>query len=369
MQATLDPAPPSPGLLQAQTQSAFVTLNLITQACHGILNTTFIAPSPKPSWFDDLSSKLDEAKIHAKDWIDNIGPNITGGVPVQVIDYGTTYSAMTDQIMSIVQAHPNAQGATDPYVIQVHELVSALEQQVQTIITNAQATQKSLKNWGDLMQASHDALTTGAANIQSAESSLNADIQKMNEAITQLTNTIHEENIAIAASAGAIGLGLLLLVAGIALAPETGGTSLLVAGTGGVLIIGGSVTWGVMQHKINEQFDEIAKDQAELTDDNRQIVALQGLATSSNQAILYITDADNSLSDFRTSWTVFQGELQGVLSKLQSAEAALSTIVEGALTQAASKEWADATQFAQSLANAPVQVAVKQLPMQDQQAA
>lgn len=355
--------PPSPGL-QTQTQSAFVTLNLITQACHGVLNTTFIAPSPQPSWFADLNSKLDTAKTQATEWIDNLAPNVTGGVPVQVIDYGTTYSAISESINAIVQANPNAQGATDPNVIQVHKLVSALEQQVQTILANVQATQDSLKNWGDEMQSSHDALTTGAANIQSAEASLSADIDKMNDAITQLNKTIHQENIAIAASASGIGLGLILLVAGVALAPETGGASLLVAGTGGILIIGGSVTWGIMQSKINEQFNEVAQDQAELSDDNRQLVALQGLASSSSQAIAYIANADSALSDFRTSWTVFQGELQGVLSKLQLAEAALSTIVEGVFTQAASNEWALATSFAQSLANAPVQVASQELPLQ-----
>ena len=73
---------------------------------------------------------------------------------------------------------------------------------------------------------------------------------------------------------------MLLLVVGIALAPETGGASLLVAGTGGLLIVGGAVTWGVMQSKINAQFDEIAKDQKELDDDKRQLVALQGLASA-----------------------------------------------------------------------------------------
>ena len=54
---------------------------------------------------------------------------------------------------------------------------------------------------------------------------------------------------------------LFALVAGIALAPVTGGASLIVSGIGGAAIIGGAVTWGVMQVKINSQFDEIAEDQ------------------------------------------------------------------------------------------------------------
>ena len=69
------------------------------------------------------------------------------------------------------------------------------------------------------------------------------------------------------------------------------------------------------------------------------------------------------MSDFRTSWGVFKGELQGVLSKLEAAEAALSTIVAGAFTAAAASEWDLATQFAQSLANAPTTFPSKQLAM------
>lgn len=99
--------------LQQQTQTSFLSLNLITQACHGILNTNFTPPTPKPIWFDDLSAKLDAAKTLAKDWIDNLGPEITGGVPLQVINYGVTYAALAGQIQSIVTAHPDASGANN----------------------------------------------------------------------------------------------------------------------------------------------------------------------------------------------------------------------------------------------------------------
>jgi len=364
------PDPTPTDLLQQRTQTSFVTLNLITQACHGILNTTFTPPADKkPDWFDDLKGKLDAAKVVAQNWIDNIAPDVTGGVPLQVIDYGATFSAVAGQIQAIVAAHPDAQGADDPYVKQVHQLVSVLVDEVSGMITKADATATSLKTWGDKMQTAHDQLSTGAVNIQKAESDLQTDVDKMNTAITTLQKMIHDENIAIAVSAGGIGVGLLLLVVGIALAPETGGGTLVLAGTGGLLIIGGTVTWAVMQDKINKQFKEIAGDQAELDSDKRQLVALKGLDTASSQAINYTTSATSSLSDFRTSWTVFEGELKGVLSNLEKAESALSTLLEGTFTQAAVTEWATATAFAQSLADAPVQVPVKELPMQGSLAA
>ena len=213
------------------------------------------------------------------------------------------------------------------------------------------------------MQKAHDALSDGTSNIQKAEASLQADINKMNNAIKVLNATIAEENKAIAYSAIGIGVGIFLTIAGIALAPETGGSSLVVAGTGALLVVGGAVTWGIMQHKINGQFDEIAKDQSRLNDDERQIVALKGLDASSSMVLSNISTSEDALSAFRTSWAVFQGELQGVARKLEAAEGALSTIVQQAFTNAAADEWKGATDFAQNLANAPVHVVQKDLPM------
>jgi alkylhydroperoxidase/carboxymuconolactone decarboxylase family protein YurZ len=349
--------------LQQNTKTSFVTLTLITQACHGILNTTFVAPKPKPSWFDDLNAKLDEAKSHAANWINTLAPSITGGVPLQVINYGTTFDALSSQIMSIANAHPSASGADNEYVKEVHSLLEALENSVDGIIKNAETTSAQLEAWGKLMQTSHDDLTKGAVNIQSAEADLTSDIGKMNAAIDALNATIAKENLAIAASAGGIGLGLLLLVAGIALAPETGGASLVVAGTGGLLVVGGAVTWGVMQDKINKQFDEIAKDQKKIDADKRQLVALKGLASASGQSINYINTSTTALSAFRTSWNVFQGELVAVKNKLAKGEESLQVIVSGAFTAAAQKEWKVATAFAQEIADAKITVAKKELPM------
>ncbi|HEX6709439.1 MAG TPA: hypothetical protein VF068_03835, partial [Rubrobacter sp.] len=60
-----------------KTASGFASLQIVTTSCHGVLNTQFTAPSPKPDWFDDLSGKLDSAKVLANQWIDDIAPQMT----------------------------------------------------------------------------------------------------------------------------------------------------------------------------------------------------------------------------------------------------------------------------------------------------
>ena len=44
------------GVLESQSRmgTGVAALNIVTGACHAILNTVFIAPTPKPGWFDSL---------------------------------------------------------------------------------------------------------------------------------------------------------------------------------------------------------------------------------------------------------------------------------------------------------------------------
>lgn len=347
--------------MSQKTQTAFLSLHVITACCHAILNTQFTAPDPKPKWFDALNSKLDDAKKVASTWIDTLGPEVASNVPATVIDYSTTYDALTQQIHDIAKAHPDARGADNQYVQQIDELVGGMLGNVGSIITQTDKAAADLEQWGKDLQAAHDALTSGAADIQKAEVDLQTDITKMNGAIKRLNATIAEENKAIAISAIAVGVGIFMTIAGIALAPLTGGYSLVVSGVGVLSIIGGSVTWGIMQAKINKQYDEIAKDTKELKDDQKQLVALQGLAQASDQATTSMATASQALSDFRTSWGVFEDELKGVRTKLNAAEVSISVIVQDAFTSAAAEEWADAEQFAKDLSEAKMEISKKTL--------
>jgi Bacillus haemolytic enterotoxin (HBL) len=354
----------STGNTNDKTASGFASLHIVTTSCHGVLNTQFTAPSPKPAWFDDLSGKLDNAKVLATQWIDDIAPQMTASIPSHVIDYGTTYAAITDEIVTLLEANRNATRTSNPQVFQqMSELIQALHESCASIITDIEGTQGQLKTWGDSMQKAHDDLFNGAANIQAAETALQNEMDQMNSAIKGLRDLIDSENKAIAAGAAAIGIGLLALVVGIALAPVTGGASLIVAGIGGAAIIGGAVDWGIMQSRINSQFAEIAKDQQKISDDQRQLVALQGLSLSANSAISSIATATQALSDVKVMWTTFQNELQGTINNLDKADKALSAIVSEAEVKAAQKEWNLAVDFAQQLSGVSLKVEVKDLPM------
>ena len=349
----------------ATVASGFTSLRIVTTSCHGVLNTSFTAPETKPDWFDALDAKLAAAKVLANQWIDDLAPDMTASIPAHVIDYGTTYSALSEQIVVLLDQDPTAKGKDNSTVQQALALITALHDAVGTIVTDIEATESQLKTWGDNMQVSHDDLFDGAASIQSAQTDLQSDINAMNSAISGLQAQIDAENKAIAAGAAAIGIGVLALVAGIALAPETGGASLIVAGIGGAAVIGGAVDWGVMQGKINDQFKEIASDEKTISTDQRQITALQGLSLSASSAISSIATATEALSDVKTMWALFKDELNGTMNKLEQADEELMAIVDKAYVLAAQKEWELATASAQKLTETTFEVETQSVSISD----
>lgn len=345
------------------TSTGFAALQIVTASCHGVLNTQFIAPDPKPKWFDALNGDLNGAKALAHDWIDNIAPKMTASIPGHVIDYATTYKALTDEIVDLLTKNPKAKGKDDPVVKQVFELIEGLHDAIKPIVADIEATQTRLKEWGNKMQVAHDKLYTGAANIQAAQIDLQTEIEAMNNAIKGLKDKIQTENLIVAGGAATLAIGLTVAVVAIALAPVTAGASLVVAGVAGLAAVGGGVTWGVMQGEINKQFAQIAEDQKKIAANNRQLIALQGLSLSASTALTSIATATRALSDVKVLWTFFQDELTGTMKKLESTNVDLSAVVNKAYVKAAQIEWDKAVEFAEQLVGKPVKVEVRPMPM------
>ena len=347
--------------------SGFTALQIVTASCHGILNTILTTPDPKPDWFDELSGNLDTAKVLANQWIDDLAPQLTASIPNHIIDYGTTYNAITDQIVGLLDENPTAKGKDDPTVQQVFALINALDESLASILKDIDATSETLKKWGDDMQTAHDKLFNGAASIQESQIKLQNHIDSMNNAISTLRAEIDAQNKALIAGAAAVAGGVFTMAIGIALAPVSGGASLVVGGIGAAAVIGGAVTWGVMQSKIDDNFDKISDDQAAIAEDERQLAALNGLALGAGTAIDSIASATSALSGVRTLWATFQGEIKGTQDKLEKADEELMAIVNKAFVIAAQKEWTLAIEFAQKLTGMSVSVETKEVSMKAQE--
>jgi hypothetical protein len=317
----------------------------------------------KPDWFDPLVAHLDAAKALASEWINTLAPDLTSLLPRKVVTYDAEYNAITNQIIRIADANPLAKGADDPNVKNVFALISALKTQVGSIHDDIAGEDAKLLDWGKRMQTAHDNLAGGVASIQAAEADLAADIGKMNADISRLQALIDGENKAIAAAASAVAVGIFVAIVGAALAVVTLGAGLVVAGIGVAAIIGGAVTWGIMQARINSQYDQIAADQKQRGVDQQQLIALKGLEMATTSTVSSIAMATSSLSNVRAMWKLFEGELQGVLDQLNLAQTDLALIVNEAFVQGAQEEWKLAAQLATQLLAPVAKTVTGTLPM------
>lgn len=342
-----EPTPTPIGELARRTRATFLTMNLITQACEGILNINFTEPPGKPDWFPGLNNELEEAKKVARTWVNTLAPSITAGAPALVVNYEPIFKATSTKIETIAKEYPDAQGPDDPHVKQIQVYISELLGELGTILREAETTNAGLASWADEIEDAHTKLSSGAATIQNAETQLHAEITKMEGALAVLKAEIAAENAALVNSELAVAGGVFLGVAGIALTLGTGPWGLVVVGIGATLVIGGAVEWSKFQKKLNEHFDEVSADQSELSADEAAVVALEGLSAASSQATGYASDASRELSRLRTQWKGFEDELKGVQRTLDRAEAKLSVAVQGTLDAAAKEEWEKAAELAQ----------------------
>jgi Bacillus haemolytic enterotoxin (HBL) len=354
-------------LTKSKMATGVTSIVLITNACHAILNTQLNLPDgmTKPKWFDGLVGKLDAAKALATEWINTLAPDLTASLPNKVINYDTQYGAITNQIIKIADANPLAQGPNDPNVKLVFQLISALKTQVGKIHDDIAAEDQKLLDWGMRMQTAHDNLSGGVQSIQAAEADLAADIGKMDADISRLHSEIEGLNKAICAAAISVALGIFTAIVGavIFLIPGAQVAGGIVMGIGAAALIGGAVTWGIMQKRVNDDYDTISRDQKEKSADQAQLIALRGLEVATAQSVGAIATATSALSNVRALWKLFAGELEGVLQQLNQADTGLALIVNEAFVQGAQDEWKLAAELAQQLLN-PVAVRVDtSLPM------
>jgi hypothetical protein len=354
-------------LTKSRMATGVTSIVLVTNACHAILNTQLTLPDgmKKPAWFDDLVAKLDAAKALATEWINTLAPDLTASLPNKVINYDTQYGAITNQIIRIAEAHPLAKGPDDPNVKHVFQLISALKTQVGKIHDDVAAEDQKLLDWGTRMQAAHDALSGGVTSIQAAEADLAGDIGKMDADMSRLRSEIDGLNKAIAAAAVSIALGLFAAIVGVALCfiPGMQAVGGIVIGIGVAGVIGGAVTWGVMQKRVNDDYDQIATDQKQKSVDQQQLIALRGLEIATSQSISSIAIATSALSNVRALWKLFAGELDGVLQQLNQADTGLALIVNEAFVQGAQDEWKLAAELAKQLLNPVADRVTTSLPM------
>jgi hypothetical protein len=209
-----------------------------------------------------------------------------------------------------------------------------------------------------LLETDYTNLTSSVDSIQAAESSLRGLIAKQKAAIKVLKTKIDSENALLTDTIIAAGVGLFFAIARIILAVVSTGALAgvgVVAGIGGVLATlggtGGSIALGVI---INQQHQEIANNDKEVTTEQAQIACLSALSESVDNLRQGSIKSQRALVSVRTFFTNFDKTLGDILAELKKAEDPIAIIDRQLHLDAAVNEWNDVKQYADLLLNLPI---------------
>ncbi len=346
-----------------KTVKACAALTLVSACCHGILNTTLIKPEPvkeeeKFEWFDDVKAKLDAAKVVAKDWVDNVVVPIQSDIPTNVITFDNQFQASADYVINVCKKYPEMKKG-DKEFEDVNEVLRALMQTIEDdIIASIDDSRTTLKNWGDSLQEAHDNLSGKIQVIQEAESDISTEIERLNTSIEALNNLISSETTLVAVGAGLVGGGIFVAVVGVALLASGVGAVAggIVIGVGAAMAIGGAVTWGVMQQRIDKQYEEIAQERREILQDQQLLASLKGIETGTSSAVDYMQTALSALDEVKTTWEGFYKVIEDAVKDLDKAEKSATAVLKKIFTEAAQKQWKDAHELAQKLLDTKIEL-------------
>jgi|SRR5262245_33827988 len=359
--------PLDPDALQTQ-----LTGNLNAQAqvlawCSAIANTT-VAPSPG-AWYQPFMANLAVAQGHTAAYLNVIGPDAWSTLPNAIVNYSSTHNNAMGDVQDILDSVGSGD-LSDEQIATIVQIFQALEQYLQQLLgtptdSNLAAppsaqptlygTQNDLATFRTNVTSDNNALTQGQQGAAQEVALLQVDETKMNSDISTLQGEIAIWNQEIVESEIGIGVSIFVAVVGIALAPATGGSSLVATGIG-VAGLGGSIASTVVySEKVKAAFDEIAADQAELTTDQQQVNALNGIINTFANLGTVNTNAQAALQGIVTAFAGLIDDAQNTIAALQNADSgAAKGILETLNIQNAMSDWTNLSNLAQGILNSTV---------------
>lgn len=350
---------------ELQLGQSFASVRQITEGCTAIRNTRFQAPATKPDWFDGLNGKLEALKHFANTWLDDYAIAITSTIPTSIMTFVPVYDASAKVLRDIIQRSPDELSPSD--AVLAREVIARMVGNVHTISTKVEYYAKvdgqmvasgKLIDWQKNMRAARDALDKGSDSIQNARTDLKADIEEYKGKITTLKAEIEQYNKMVALGAGLVGGGIFVGVVGLGFCfafPWVGGI-LIAVGAG--MVIGGAVTWGVMQKKINKANREIVDYTAKIAEGNKTILALDSLSTAAHTCLDSADSAIQNMTDFAATWATFGSSLRATMAALeQGGKEAYGALLAMDLDEA-QENWDDVKDYAKKLQSVPSEIKV-----------
>ncbi|KFX05909.1 hypothetical protein KP22_08600 [Pectobacterium betavasculorum] len=315
-----------------RSQSAMALLH---SSCQALIEAEI--QSVNASWYSQLDQDLGNAQQLVVAWRRS----------------GTLYfqSDILNAIATCGDAITAAQGPLTQLFQQLEtqfssELREQAVSQLQALSPPLQAMQSqmnnyisTLKGFEEQMMDAEETMQQTIAQVQAQEESISITIDSINTQISNLRAQIGKDRQTIANVQSAEHQSILETIFGILLAPITGGLSLILAGIGVSSLIEAKDQLADMEKQISDYQQKIITQQEGLSNDERTVACLKGLTLSSGYVISDIDTINQTLDELRTTWNIYQGEMEAIIQNLNQATDNSVIAVANAWFQSACAEW------------------------------
>ena len=315
------------------SSSATAAANL-SASCQGILEAHLQAVSSP--WYANLNSQLQQAQALAGEWRNRFASELQTDVLTCVVHCGQGFGARRATITNLFNS---TSGDFASVKAQLVAELTGLKGSTQMIVSTTANYEAQLRDWGVRLSVVQGSMGQAVGQIQAEAGDVQAQIIATNLAIGAMTTEVVRDRQAIAEAQSQNTSGIVETIFGVLFAPFTGGLSLILAGIGVSSIVEAQSKVNALESTIKSYQDRIVAAQQTLTQDQAQLVTLNGLLVSGNIALGDVQVSSQMLDQVRTSWDVFFQEMNGIVSKISNAQNASAWIVEKAWFNAACNEW------------------------------
>lgn len=318
-----------------QIDASMGAILMLNSSCQAVIEAE-IAEVDSP-WYQQLDQELGAAENLVIGWRESGVLYFQSDILDAITAAGQAFLSSKPQIDGLFAAlEQNFSAAGKANLIAA---MQALEPPTQAMIGQIADYLAKLKAFEEAMGSADQTMRNTVGQIQEQEQEIQSQIDGINAQIKALTAQIKIDRAAIAKAKSARTGGIIETIFGVLLAPFTGGVSLILAGIGASSIADAQGMIDSMESTISGYQQTIVGDQTTLGDDQKVVATLNGLTMSTGLVLSDMDNIETALDSLRTSWTTLDGELAGVIAKLQAATSAAYLVVSQAWYDAACNEW------------------------------
>ena len=340
--------------LATQIPYSISAMVLLNSSCQGVVET-YIDQSVAGSWYDTVQAELNSVQKLVRKWRLSGNLYFSKDIVASVIAIGEAFKNSRQTIDGLFDKLNR--GYDDAIKQELIVNIQSLQNPVQGLVASIKSYNDGLKSWAALVEDAHEILQKTIADIQNEEAQIEAEIAATNLQIELMKQQITEFKKEIAKAKEKRKNGIFETIFGVALAPFTLGTSLILAGFGVSSIVEAETEVAALQGDITDAAKKIIAGQAHLSDDQKQVASLQGLLLSVGQVGENCTDITRSLEVLQVTVGSLYNETVAVVEDLHKATTSEQIILQKVWYMASCNEWADILDVAQTLSSAQPQIA------------